>query len=139
MNGVRFFMFIVLIPALVALGHDIYLFVIDGHVDQFPEVITDGERPIKSFFASLGWIWTNYHPESYKWTVQNVSAEDWALINSVLSKKAVVLGLGFAGFFYAILGVFKILGVWPFRKEDKSDKRDLISGKKPQRMKYKKK
>ncbi len=102
MRGVHLFMFVVLIPALVALGHDCYLFY---------------ENQDRGFmFAALGFIWTRYEPESYRWTVENLP-DYWPWINLLLEQKAFFAGLVFAGFFYVILGILKLCRAGPFAGE----------------------
>lgn len=97
-------MVIALLPALAALGHDIYLFVINNGVETPPAVITGNpdDKGISSYFAALGFIWTHYHPESYKWVVENLDEGTWAYINLILAQKAVVVGLVFAAIMFAI-------------------------------------
>ncbi|MGB4107447.1 MAG: hypothetical protein WBK55_06600 [Alphaproteobacteria bacterium] len=131
MNGVHLFMFVLALPALAALGHDAYLYYLD--------------QGMGFQFAALGFIWTKYHPESYRWTVEATSPDYWPYINEILAQKAVAVGAVFAGFFYVILGMLKILGVWPFndgkvatfsgnRRTD-----EILSNKKSGRFKYKRK
>ncbi len=105
----RIFMFIVLLPAIAALGHDIYLFVINDGIETRPSLMTGDpdDKGIFSYFASLGFIWTQYHPESYKWVVQAVDQDVWGKINFLLAQKAVVVGLIFAGIISVITFVIK--------------------------------
>ncbi len=100
MTGVQFFMFVLLFPAFALLGHDFYLF-FNNAEGQFA-------------LSDLGYIWTQYSPESYKWVVQNVEKDTWAVINEILTQTALILALIFAGFFYVILGLLKLFGAWPF-------------------------
>ena len=148
MRGVHGFMVMVALPALLALAHDIFLFVTrGGTVDTLQETLgADAEPGVKSLFATLGWIWTHYSKESYKWVVENTSETVWAYINALLTQKAFFVGLGFAGFFYVILGIMKIFGAGPFSESGKSfgsgNKRiDAVLNKKqkPSKFKYKRK
>lgn len=144
MRGVHFFMLLVLIPAIAAFGHDIYLFTQNSSVDAVPGALQEDGEGIGHFFADLGFIWTTYEPESYKQTVEAMEPEDWAIINKVLARKAVVVGLVFAGFFYVLLFLLKLLKVWPFRENaaerfGQNKRVDEIMGRKGGRMKYKRK
>lgn len=145
MRGIHLFIFIILIPAIAALGHDIYLFTQDNAIEALPEALQDEDRRVQSFFADLGFIWTEYHPESYKQTVETLEPEQWAVINRVLAHKAVLVALAFAAIIYAFLFLLKILRVWPFRESKaeqfSSNKRvDEIMGRGgSQKFKYKRK
>ena len=79
MRGVHLFMFVVALPALAALGHDAYLFYMNQD---------------KGFeLAALGFIWTKYEPESYRWTVEVTEPE----VRDALAEHdllAVVVGTG---------------------------------------------
>lgn len=143
MSGVRLFMLLVLIPALVAFGHDVYLFYINEGVDN---VIADATQAMEdkgalTFFASLGYIWTQYDPESYKIIAQSLDPESWNMLNTLLAQKAFFVGLAFAAFFYVILGLLKILNVWPFResggKFSGGSRMDDALGRQRKKMKYK--
>ena len=146
MSGVRLFMFIVLIPALLALGHDVYLFAINEGTDN---VIADAQQAYEdkgatTFFASLGFIWTNYEPESFKATAQSLDQETWKMIANVLNFKAFFVGVGFALFFYLLLGVMKLMNIGPFQDESgskfsKVSRVDKLSGKGSQKFEYKRK
>jgi len=94
----RLFLFIILLPALAAIGHDGYLF-----YENQPE---EGFR-----LASLGFIWTTYHLESYKQAVEMLEPDVWAYINEILAFPAVYVALALAAFL-GILGglVYMIFG-----------------------------
>lgn len=132
MRGVHFFIFLVALPALAALGHDAYLFYLNQD---------------KGFeMAALGFIWTKYHPDSYRWTVEATEPMGyWPYINLILAQKAALVGAAFAGFFYVILLILKILGLWPFNEPNLSgfsgNRRvdEVLGGKKAGRFKYKRK
>jgi hypothetical protein len=116
MRGVSLFIFVVALPALAALGHDLYLFYLNYGLDSIERDVRHviDEKGALSLFASLGFIWTQYNEESYKWVVENTDEETWALISEILTFKAVFVGAAFAGFFYVILGALRLLGAWPF-------------------------
>lgn len=119
MRGVSLFMLIVALPALAALGHDIWLFYDNyglGSIQRDLETILQ-EKGASSLFAALGFIWTQYCPDSYAWTVENTAPETWALISEFLTYKAFFVAAAFAGAVYILLGLLKLLGVWPFAGE----------------------
>jgi hypothetical protein len=95
MRGVTTLMFVVLIPALAALGHDLYLFSLDQS---------------RGFMLSTpGYMWTHYHKESYEWAVHNLDPGIWAMIDYLLAQKGLLLGVIFAGAIWLVIGLFKIL------------------------------
>lgn len=114
MRGVHLFMFIVALPALVALGHDIYLFIVNYGPESLPDSVIANEKGLGTHFATLGFIWTEYAPETYETVVESVTPETWALIDLLLTQKALLAGLVFAGFFYLVLGILRLFHLWPF-------------------------
>ena len=97
--------FILALPALAALGHDIYL-----AYNNTELAVAD-----RFYLSDLGWLWTTYHPDSYKWATENVDNVVWtAFVDPVLQMSAVyVLGAPFAVWALSMI-VFKIFGLGPF-------------------------
>jgi hypothetical protein len=102
MSGVRLFMFVVALPALAALGFDIWMYVQHSADQAF-------------MLSTPGYLWTHYHPESYKQVFESIDPQYWPWMHFVLGQKGVVVGAAFAGFFYVLLGILKILRLPPFR------------------------
>lgn len=130
MRGAGLFLFIVTIPALVALGHDAYLYYIN--------------QPKPFDFAALGFIWTQYDPESYKMAVEQVEPMGyWPWLNWLLAQKAVFVGAAFAAFFYMLVGILHLLGVG--REKEVTNfsgnrrTEEMLTGKKTRGFKYKRK
>lgn len=141
-------LFLILIPLLASLGHDIYLFVNNGgSIDTLQQAAqttiegTEGEPGVKTFFASLGYIWTQYHPESYKWTAENVDQTTWSYINLLLKQKAVVVSAILAAVAYLLALIFKKLnGEQSTMGSSRVDKvLNKNKGGKGKKMKYKRK
>lgn len=123
MRGIHFLIFLVTLPAIVALGHDVYLYY---------------ENQDRGFmFSALGWIWTQYHPESYEWTVEQTAPDTWRYINNILALKATVVTIGFAVVVYALILLLSLL----FGEKQSGSKFDksLKRGIKPGKMQYKRK
>ena len=136
MRGIHLFMFIVMIPALAALGHDIYLFVQNDTVNDALAATQAGDRPWTSFFAALGYIWTQYEPESYKTVSSGLDSEAWAVVKSILAQKAVFVGIIFGLFWWAVAFLFKSLNLFGFGRGSSSN----AGGKTPKgEFKYKRK
>ena len=127
----RTFAFIVLIPAIVAIGHDVYLFITQTGIENY-DGISGGDKPWHSHFAALGWIWTNYHPDSYRWVSQNIDPSQWTFISALLGQKAVVVSLCFGAVLYTIARVFHALKTRPLKSE-------TSAGAAQKRFKYKRK
>lgn len=138
------FIFILLIPALVALGHDMYLFY-ENYV--VPKGFTT-DLFLKEFkFSAFGFIWTTYDAEGYKNFVASVDPETWASIDYLLTYKAFYAGLGFAGILTAVFLVLAFFGIGPLATEDgriyasdkKKDDISFRSGQGSKKMIYKRK
>lgn len=135
--------FVLLIPAMIALGHDIYLFYVN-HAQDAHMITTDLIKE-KFKFSAFGFIWTNYEPESYKATVAGFDPETWAKIDKFLTIKAFYAGLTFAGVIVAILAFFALFGIGPMASEGgriyggKEKKAPKIGSKKSGGMEYNRK
>ena len=134
--------FLLLVPAFIALGHDFYLFY-NEHLN--PGLFSLDLLQEKFKFSALGYIWTTYSIESYKSVVEATAPETWSTIDSLLTIKAFNAGLGFAGFFIILFFILKLFGKGPFVNEQtvsysKSDKSESFrSGSKTKKMNYKRK
>lgn len=114
MRGLSFIIML-LVPAFIALGHDIYLFVVN--IAQ-PKGFTVDLLVQEFKFSTLGYIWTTYEPESFKTAVASLDKETWAMITTLLTFPAFFVGLAFAGtlsLFFGLLGV--VFGVGPLKIE----------------------
>jgi len=103
-------LFLLLIPAFIALGHDMYLF--------YENVVVEKGFILEEFkFSALGFIWTTYAEESYKSVVASTTPEYWPTIDYLLTFKAFFVGLGFAGIFVVPFMILKLFGKGPFMSE----------------------
>jgi hypothetical protein len=122
MRGVHLFLFLITLPVIAAIGYDLYLWY--EHQD----------RPFQ--MTTPGWIWTQNDPESYKMVLDMVAPETWRWINFVLGQKTIAVTGAFAGVFYVLAFILKILGLWPFQSEkgaiygEQSRKDKILSQKK---------
>lgn len=129
MRGMPLLLFVVTLPVVAALGHDLYLFYLN--------------QDMGFKFAALGWIWTRYEPDSYKTVFETTEGDYWPYINALLAQKAFFVTLGFASIFYVLALFMKIIGVGG-EKEIKNftgNKRvdEMLGNKKGAKMKYKRK
>ena len=134
--------FLLLIPAFIALGHDFYLFY-NEHLN--PGIFSIDLLKKEFKFSALGFIWTTYDEASYKSVVESTAPETWATIDSLLTIKAFYAGLAFAGIFTAFFLILKLFGKGPFVNEEaiymeKSSKDvSFRAGSQSKKMQYKRK
>ena len=139
--------FLVLIPAFIALGNDIYLFTVYFLEDELFTV----DLLLENFkFSALGFIWTHYDIDSYQSTVKSMG-DDWSKLDYLLTFKAFHLAIGFAIVMIVLFYIMKMAGFGPFVTEDsggsvsfsrqsKSAGKDSFrAGSTSKKMKYKRK
>lgn len=135
---------LLLIPAIIALGHDAWLFY-NEHLNPGAFSIDLLKNEFK--FSALGYIWTAYDETSYRMTVESMAAEDWAKIDKFLTYKAFYVGLAFAGIFIALFSILAMFGIGPFVNEEgsgskrskKSEPESFRGGGKSKKLNYKRK
>lgn len=104
MRGIQFLCFVLAIPALAALGHDIYL----TYQDQ------DFTRTM--MFSNLSYLWTHYSPDTYIWTMKNADPELWKnIIVPVLRCYTIIAAAAPAICVYTLLILLKVFNLPPFR------------------------
>ena len=107
MNGVvKFLTVLLLIPALVVLGHDLY--VKFGDTDEKVEKLKELDIDHKQFALSdVGWLWSRYHPESLNQAREMAGDDIWlTYITPILSQKAIFVFLAPLILLYLIYGGF---------------------------------
>ena len=135
--------FVLLIPAMIALGHDAYLFYVN-HAQE-ARVMTTELVQEKFKFSAFGFIWTNYAAESYKAVAAGLDPETWAMVDKFLTIKAFYAGLTFAGVIVALMAFFALFGLGPMTSEGgriyggKEKTPPKVGGKKTGKMEYKRK
>lgn len=103
MRGLSVVCFLVALPFLAVLGHDVYV------------TYQDQDLTREMMFSNLGYLWTSYGPESYKWAQDNIDKATWDSILVPVLKVRSVLATGVpAALFYALLGILKLLNLPPF-------------------------
>lgn len=117
MRGLSALLLIVTLPLLAAIGHDLYLF----YENQFQGAPVPPAGWM-GYLSALGFIWTRYSPESYTWVAESTPTNVWAVLNALLTIKAVFVTAAFAAIFYiavaviALLKRFTTIGDTGFRK-----------------------
>ena len=93
------------LPALAALGHDIWL----AYGKEF-----DYTKPIR--LSNLGWLWQVYHGETYEWARENINPDSWKnLVEPLLLQKSVIVGLFPVAIYVAFKAVTWIFGLGEFQ------------------------
>ena len=130
MRGLSLLCFVVIIPALAALGYDIYM----TYGDQ------DFSKPM--MFSDAGYLWTHYSPDTFAQAHRIIDKQTWdTYIAPVLSSKTVIVAAVPAALVYSIFALLWLLKMGPFAQEDRKYGRGKFGFKnqKEGRIKYKRK
>lgn len=108
-EGLGLILFLVGLPAIIALGHDIYLFYLvneelakDMDFAALTALYTE-DKPGRGFnFASFGFLWTHYAPEHFRGTMAGLSQETREALLPYLRWEAFPTFGIFAGAVYAL-------------------------------------
>ncbi len=114
MKPLHFIIFLVTLPILISLGHDLYLFyVAQGeqlNADLLTKIYTE-DRPARAFdFAALGFIWLEYSPDTYKMMAESFEPAEWAGIQEFLKLKATLVFAALAALVYALAFALYLFG-----------------------------
>ena len=100
--------FVISTPTLAVLGHDIYKAYNNTE-------LTGTDR---FYLSDLGWLWTEYHPKTYNWVMENTDAVIWnSTIDPLLEQSALYVALAPFLLFISILLFMKIFGLGPYEGE----------------------
>ncbi len=103
MRGLTILCFLLALPALAALGHDIYI----TYQDQ------DYTRAM--MFSDVGFLWVEYWPEGYKWAQDNIDQEYWdGFLTPLLEQTTVIVAAAPAVLVYILLLFLKLFNLPPF-------------------------
>ena len=114
-GGSKLFLFILFLPFLLALGHDLHLayFSNDEKIQQLENLNIDTSQ---FRISDLGWVWTNRSADSYEWARQNVSTDTWQnILDPILQLPTMVVALIPFVFGILILMIMFVLGVGPYK------------------------
>ena len=110
MRGYSVLLFLLALPILGALGHDIY---ITYYAKDFDEVIAGGVKPMK--FSDVGYLFTHYAPDFYNWIKDNVSPKTWKdIITPILEQSSSLIAAVPFLVTSVILLILKLLNLPPF-------------------------
>lgn len=115
-EGFGLVLFLIGLPALIALGHDLYLFylaneTVANEMDIAALSALYGEnRPGRGFnFSSFGFIWTHYAPDNFRDTFHAGGTGIWASVRPYLSWEAFPTFGIFAGCVYVLSGLILLV------------------------------
>ncbi len=110
MRGYSVLLFLLALPILGALGHDIY---ITYHAKDFDAVLAGGIKPMK--FSDVGYLFTHYIPDFYTWIKDNVSPETWTgIITPVFEQSSSLVAAVPFLFASLVLLILKLCNLPPF-------------------------
>lgn len=106
MRGLSILCFLLILPILGALGHDIYV------------TYQDQDFSKTMMFSDVGYLWTNYEPDTYKWAQKNVDQGTWDhVLTPILEQTSVVVAAVPALVTFSILILLRIFNLPPFRSD----------------------
>ena len=100
------FLILVTIPLLLAIAHDAYLLYENPDRQAILRKVQEDPAKLEEvpLLSEVGFLWTRYHPESYKLMRDSMEPADWVFIDKyMLDRKTVVVTGGFALFFYILI------------------------------------
>lgn len=113
-GGGKTFLFILLLPFLAALGHDVYYSYLSDD-DKIKKVERLQIDPKEFLPSDLGWLWHEHSPGTMQTARDSIEEDVWnKKINPVLQYPSMVIALMpfLIGVIFCIFS--RILGVWPF-------------------------
>ncbi len=141
-GGAKLFLFILFLPFLAALGHDIHLayFSDDEKIQQLENLNID----TSSFrISDLGWVWTNRSPDSYEWARQNFSIDTWQnILDPILQLPTMIVALIPFVVGTLILMLMFVMGIGPYKGMSGGSAKgeySVFKGEKANKLKYSKK
>lgn len=115
-TGQKTLLFILLIPALAALGHDIYINFFENS-EKLAKIEALDIEPEKFQFSDMGYLWLTYAPESYELARENTTPSLWSPgLNMILSLPSIVIGAIPAAIFSVIMIFINLLRANPFKR-----------------------
>jgi hypothetical protein len=114
-SNVKLFLFILAMPFLAAVAHDVYL-----NNFSSPEKIAQVKRlnidPDNFEMTDLGWVWLKYSPESYQVIREAVSSYNWKdYISPALSMSTIIISSIPLIFGLIVTILMWLFGIGPFK------------------------
>jgi hypothetical protein len=111
MRGIVVLCFLLVLPIFAVLGHDIYV----TYQDQ------DFTKPM--MFSDVGYLWTNYEPDTYEWARKNIDPGTWEhVVTPFLEQTSVIMAAVPALVVFTLLLILRLFKLPPFAPEVKVKK-----------------
>ena len=112
-DGAKTLLVILLIPFLVALGHDLYINYFSDD-EKIREVKALRINPEKFLVSDMGWVWNEYSANSMETVRDSVEPKTWAAkIDPVLQLPTMIVGLIPWAITLVYLSFSALFGFWP--------------------------
>lgn len=103
MRGIAVLCFLLVLPILAVLGHDIYV------------TYQDQDFTKRMMFSDVGYLWTNYDPDTYEWAKKNVDQDTWDnLLTPFLEMTSVIVAAIPALVIFSLLLILRFFKLPPF-------------------------
>lgn len=140
-DGVKLWIFILLLPFFAALGHDIWAnYLIDEEKRAAVEALEID--PTAHQVSDLGYIFTTYTPEFYQGARDSIDPGTWEVfIDPVLEQYTMLVALLPLALFLVYLGIARVANLPPFAntvRVRKGTAPDILDKRSENRLKYKK-
>ena len=117
-------LFILLIPFLLSLGHDVYInyFSDDQKIREIKNLRINTD---KFMLSDLGWVWQEYSPSTLEMARDMTREDSWKTdIDPILAQPTLYVSI--IPFIAGVIGLLVtfILGIWPFSRFGDQRKRD---------------
>ncbi|MGH1397669.1 MAG: hypothetical protein ACRBCT_00455 [Alphaproteobacteria bacterium] len=105
-------LFLLFLPALIALGHDVYM--LQATLPKAQTLTIDIlQKDLK--LSDLGFIIAHHSPDTLKMLSQNLPEEPLKILEVLFKMKAVYIALAWGGAFFVLFSVLAIFGIGPFK------------------------
>lgn len=106
MRGLSILCFLLVLPIFAVLGHDIYA------------TYKDQDFSKTMMFSDVGYLWTRYEPDTYKWAQNNVDQETWDnILTPVLEQTSLLVAAIPAIVVFSLLLILRLFNLPPFASD----------------------
>lgn len=132
----------VLVPIVIVLAHDLYLFSQKHPLEEFFDIMQDPDIPKMSHLSDLGYLWNEYLPDSLTWSNEQLGEAQRGGFTFLLKQKTVFIFGALGGLTYVILSLFGLINIEDNKYRAASTGREHTNellGKKSEKVDYKRK
>lgn len=119
-DGVKTLCIVLLIPFLLAAGHDIYTNYFSDQ-EKIEKVEKLDIEPEKFQFSDVGYLWVTYAPNSHDAARESIDEASWkSFIEPVLRTPTMIVAAAPAAVVYGLLLILWVFGLPPFQRIKKA-------------------